>query len=487
MDNKYIAVTIGPIFDTINLASSPSALWAASYLFSMLSKNICQTLTENGVDKENIISPYYDPDDELINKNDGVGLFHDRIIFKADDFQIEQFNDIKNEAIKKTLRLFQFKDEDIDYFKKYFLVSAIAFESDNPILDSSKVLDCLELAKPFAEEKGNNPLLSLYTSDDNAHRNQQLTTLVKNMGINKWQLFDSNRTIMSLQKIAKNRMSAKIAEKFKKYKYYAVIRSDGDHMGSIIEKLNGDESIRLFSKACLNYCSEVAKRVKEYGGVTIYSGGDDLLALVPVENCNEETIFDLIDSVNDIFAKAFDSYQADVSLSYGVFVSYHKFPLYEALEQSADLLFGKAKTYRNCTAIHFQKHAGQSEGLVIFNDSLNSVIKLHKKITEGKEEENSRIILSAMHKLTLFKQMFNNAVTKTEIRNLFENTFDADAHKGNDFLKTILPEFFFDLKTTLHIYPINNKGVCDKNDDIVLTMNYILRVIKFFTESGGEE
>ena len=212
-----------------------------------------------------------------------------------------------------------------------------------------------------------------------------------------------------------------------------------------------------------------------------------MLALVPVENCNEETIFDLIDSVNDIFAKAFDSYQADVSLSYGVFVSYHKFPLYEALEQSADLLFGKAKTYRNCSAIHFQKHAGQSEGLVIFNDSLNSVIKLHKKITEGKEEENSRIILSAMHKLTLFKQMFNNAVTKTEIRNLFENTFDADAHKGNDFLKTILPEFFFDLKTTLHIYPINNKGVCDKNDDIVLTMNYILRVIKFFTESGGEE
>lgn len=31
--NKYIAVTIGPIFDTVNLASSLSALWAASYMF----------------------------------------------------------------------------------------------------------------------------------------------------------------------------------------------------------------------------------------------------------------------------------------------------------------------------------------------------------------------------------------------------------------------------------------------------------------------
>ena len=86
MANKYIAVTIGPIFDTINLASSPSALWAASYLFSMLSKNICQTLTENGINKEEIISPYYDPDDELLNKNDGVGLFHDRIIFRSENF-----------------------------------------------------------------------------------------------------------------------------------------------------------------------------------------------------------------------------------------------------------------------------------------------------------------------------------------------------------------------------------------------------------------
>ena len=100
MANKYIAVTIGPIFDTVNLASSPSALWAASYLFSMLSKNICQTLTDNGVAKDDIISPFFDPGDELLNKNDGVGLFHDRIIFSADHFSIEDFNDkIKDEAI----------------------------------------------------------------------------------------------------------------------------------------------------------------------------------------------------------------------------------------------------------------------------------------------------------------------------------------------------------------------------------------------------
>ena len=271
-------------------------------------------------------------------------------------------------------------------------------------------------------------------------------------------------------------------------------------MGDIIKGLKSDEEIRSFSKNCLQYCSDVAKTVREYGGVTIYSGGDDLLALIPVENGNGETVFDFIRSVNKIFADAFSEYNVAVSLSFGVFVSYHKFPLYEALEKSAGLLFGTAKTYRDCTAIHFQKHAGQSEGLVIANDSLDSFIDLHKKITDGKAADKSEIILSAMHKLTRFEKMFNHAATPEIIQNLFDNTFDADAHKGNEFLKTVLPVFFSDLKTKLHIYPITNDDpeksnkaydasklfVLNKNENLTKTMNYILRVIKFFTEGGGE-
>ena len=487
MANTYIAVTIGPIFDTITLASSPSALWAASYLFSMLSKNICQTLTENGVDKEDIISPYYDPSDKLPNKNNGVGLFHDRIIFLANDFSIEQFKKIKDEAVIKTLQLFGFRDEYEDFFRKYFLISAYIYESDSPILDSSKALDCLELAKPFAEENGNNPLLTMFHSDDSNHRNDEIKARVDGMGVSGWQFYDTNHNVMSLSEIAKNQIPAKAAGKLKKYKYYAVVRSDGDRMGEIIKKLEDDKTIREFSKACLMYCSDVAEKVKEYGGVTIYSGGDDLLALIPVENRNGNTVFDFIKSVNSIFDLAFKSYHADVSLSFGVFVSYYKFPLYEALDRSAELLFGKAKRYRNCTAIHFQKHAGQSEGLVIFNDSLDRFIELHKEITSGKAEENSQIILSAMHKLTLFEKLFNSAAETEAIQNLFDNTFDADAHKGNLFLKTTLPVFFCDLKEMLNIYPIDDSGIRSKKENTVLTMNYILRVIKFFTESGGEE
>ena len=103
------------------------------------------------------------------------------------------------------------------------------------------------------------------------------------------------------------------------------------------------------------------------------------------------------------------------------------------------------------------------------------------------EEPDSEIILSVMHKLTLFSALFNNTETDSEIQNLFNNTFDAEDHKNNSFLKKTLPRFFGDLKSSLNIYLVDDSGIKNSKDDLVLAMNYILRTIKFFAESGGEE
>ena len=37
-NNLYVAVTIGPIFDTMSLVSTPAALWVSSYMFSFITK-----------------------------------------------------------------------------------------------------------------------------------------------------------------------------------------------------------------------------------------------------------------------------------------------------------------------------------------------------------------------------------------------------------------------------------------------------------------
>ena len=57
---KYIGITIGPIFETMSLTSSPVALWAASYMFSLLSRSLCEVLTEYpeyNVAEEDIFRP----------------------------------------------------------------------------------------------------------------------------------------------------------------------------------------------------------------------------------------------------------------------------------------------------------------------------------------------------------------------------------------------------------------------------------------------
>lgn len=498
--NRYIAVTIGPIFDTINLASSPSALWAASYMFSMLTKNICKTLTENGVSEEDIISPYYSRSDPLADRKDGVGLFHDRIIFHADNFDISCFDDkVKFPAIEKTIALFGYGENHIDYFNDYFSVSAVAYDSDSPILDSAKMLDCLELSKSFVRDEESNPILSMYTSDSdvfegeeyyskNQGRNKNLLRAVDKMGLTEWQLYRPNHDgICSLGDIAGRYIPKSLRHKKKKYSYFAVVRSDGDHMGDIIASLKTTEQIREFSHTCMQYCSDIADAVKQYEGITIYSGGDDLLAILPVENSSKQNIFDFVAQANEIFAKRFESFHQDsISLSFGIMICYHKYPLYEALEESARLLYNVAKSYRKSITIHLQKHAGQSESLIIENGSLERFLNFYREIINDCGEESDEALLSSMHKITMFDRMFNSVKSTEEINHLFNNTFDSQSHIGNQFIEKILPQFYYDLQNTLDIRTIYE--VDNQNENKAGVMNAILRIIKFFVEGkGGEE
>ena len=489
--SNYIAVTIGPVLDTINLASSPSALWAASYMMSMLSKNICSALVDSGIPETDIVSPYFDRNDKLIDRNDGVGLFHDRVIFKADNFDIAKFKDIRKDAITRTAYLFGFEQEYIPYFEDYFLVSAVYLkESESPIMDSGKKLDCLELAKKFVSQQESNPILRVYNSESSKDSNNaEIIERVNNMGLKNWQLFDELRKkgmIRSIPDIAKGHSK----ENLKKYKYYAVVRSDGDNMSKIIESL-APEQIRDFSKKCMKYCSDIADKVhKDYGGITIYSGGDDLLALMPVEGEGKQgvkNIFEFTKDANDYFIQTFAEFKKDVSLSFGILVSYEKFPLYEALEQSADLLFSVAKNIKNCVAICFQKHSGQSEGLIIPNKDMQEYITFHNNcIKNTSDDADEKVIYSAMHKFALFDDMFNNAES-AELENVFKNIFDADRQKSNSFLQEDLYKFFKKLKENLNISMIKGRDK-DKKDlnSHALKMEYILRIIKFFKEKAGE-
>jgi len=505
-EKEYIGMTIGPIFDTINLTSSPAALWAASYMFSSLTRFICEVLTEKGVPSKNIVSPYYDKDAKLLNKNDGVGLFHDRIVFCTEGVaDVPDMAAVRNNAIDKLCTAFGFAGDDVAYIKEYVKVSWVKYRATNAIDAGAKALDCLELAKSFVFKEEQNPILSLFVNakeekdtpieeQEMVGKNEAVKKLTKSF--NNFQLRKGSRNVLkSLEDIVKT------GSGFKKFKYYAMVRSDGDNMSQIIRSLKDDGEVTDYSETCLKYCSAVAEAVGEYGGVTIYSGGDDLLAILPCEK-DGTTVFDFVSKVNGLFNKNFEKYHKPTSLSFGITIAYYKFPLYEALDASYSLLTGVAKKLKNCMAVNLQKHAGQSEGLIISNAALDDWIKYQKQtaakaVVNGKKDENDKeenkneILLSAMHKLEKFKRAFKAAKDKPTIQNLFVNTFDAAAHENNVFVHETLPELFHFLQCLegyggSRIYAFNEKGII--KDDAVLIMYYALRILKFFVEKdGGKE
>ena len=455
LNNHYIAITTGPIGDMMGLVRKPAALWGASYIFSYISKRLCELIVEKKVaESEDIITPFFVTKDEavgdeksLIDRADGVGLFHDHIIVKAKlSEHLETMKEIKRQVLTDLAGILAPNsyntDEQLaaytDQIEKYIMIAICGFEKEgdgNAILYCGKQLDSLELPKHFAAEEDKHPILSrLQNSRRSEEANATVKMIAEKFGVKpeQWQLtFEKEkgkeRVIRDLPDIA----AASNAPKFKKNKYYCVLRSDGDNMSKIIAGLSTDGECRDFSEKCLHYCSDVADAVKKYGGVTIFAGGDDLFAIVPCQGNHPEagntiTVLEFTQVLSKLFL---ESFQTDIkkienknktlpederipipSLSFGAFICYESFPLYEALERSASLLFGVAKytDRKNCVAIHLQKHAGQSEELVISNDVLadpsNRFFEKFNFLNDHAENQEE-ILLSASNKMLLFKEL----------------------------------------------------------------------------------
>jgi CRISPR-associated protein Cmr2 len=101
MNNKtYTAITIGPIIETMSKAQKTRELWAASYFFSYLMREITKKLK---VAEFEILIPGLD---EINNINLlGAGLYHDRIIIssaKPEDAIISSVKRIMNSVLEDT-------------------------------------------------------------------------------------------------------------------------------------------------------------------------------------------------------------------------------------------------------------------------------------------------------------------------------------------------------------------------------------------------
>lgn len=232
---------------------------------------------------------------------------------------------------------------------------------------------------------------------------------------------------------------SKPGQQFRRYhKYMAVVQADGDDMGLLLRALfeyGGTEAIQAFSEFLIAFGYSASQKIVGYDGVPIYLGGDDMLFFAPVRN-GDQNIFMLIDQLDRLFKDSlsgntlvleaiagwnrgmeWDKKRKKVGLptiSYGVALSYHKYPLNEAIETARSLLFDTAKHFpgKNTVSFRLLKHSGHHMGT-----SINKHWRTWEAFDEllNNEELNKTFLNSIQYKLEPLRPLLKRILAGREI------------------------------------------------------------------------
>jgi len=110
-----------------------------------------------------------------------------------------------------------------------------------------------------------------------------------------WEAYFSERDINDLKKIKplverlQKKGKTKSGEKCFGFgepeRYYAILVADGDHMGRVISTRKYKEDHIRFSASLSRFADHARAIVKKHNGCMVYSGGDDVLAFLPLDCC----------------------------------------------------------------------------------------------------------------------------------------------------------------------------------------------------------
>lgn len=416
---KYTAINIGPIVSTFSLARNPRELWAASYIFSYLMSCIIKKLP-----KDSTISPAL----LKANADKTVGLYPDRVFVKGEVSQA-----ILDEALVNFAAKINF---DILLAKKYFNIMSVTIDAGDKPEDTlwvipylNSLLDRMELCNLNTNEEARVALLK-YLSERTDNLSNITGKRFKNISI---------ETIASI-----NFFEDGLAEtgSDKSDKYICIVQADGDNMGKVISALSMD-GINTISESLLAFGQESCQLIRNYGGLPIYAGGDDLLFMAPVST-TRGSIFDLIDEIDNKYATiqnfVTDNNLVDkednkitTSMSYGISMTYGKFPLYEALQSARELLFEDAKNVKgkNAMAWILQKHSGSSFKSH-FSKNNKDLFEAFKKVIET--TENEQLVSAVAHKirnneglLSLWLDEKDKSIIDQRLSNFFNKIVDGES------------------------------------------------------------
>lgn len=453
---KYFGLTIGPIYNTISQVRRTRSVWAASYLFSWIMKEVLSDIS--GKEGIEIVLPYFDGDSKSEN---GAGLYGDRAYFLAGDDGRKIIEESISCVIEKLTEETGGKENFLNHYFNFHIE-----DCDNtgtlPLGEINKTLDKAELFKTaplhieqnellqyLAELKKDSLLHQEAFGKGQTHRNFLSVAEIAAASLGRLNNEMFQKIVLKDLKAARKNKKMAFNEDFEfveqlalefgdafkpHHKYFGVLYADGDNIGALLKQCQSNEDLQHFSKSLLEFGLKADKTIAAYGGKGIYLGGEDILAFVPMacidKNGQNDSFLELIDRLDKDFQDTVQVFaeQKNVhplpTLSYGVMIAYYKHPLKEVMHKAHDLLEYVKKNIagKNAINILFQKHSGQLNGCVILKELEEPYIKIREMVNTMMDKDE--FLSGVMHRL------YEDYVYELFSRSL-ANGFSVDAFVKN--------------------------------------------------------
>jgi CRISPR-associated protein Cmr2 len=515
-ESNYIALTIGPIYTTIMQAKKTRAVWAGSYFFSWFMKEVLIASKEKGF---SILLPY---SKDISQTQNGTGKYADRIYFEKGNKSKGDLQEIIDTIITNLA-------EDIDklcgadsvdavtiFLKQYLnlhIIEASILNKAEVLASLNQLLDQRELIQYYPSIVERNYLqeyLGLEVSKGSLLAKDgfgevkgfgfRSVTETATTSLNRWQPEAYKRVVKAGYKNEDLEMIDELVKTaaFKDllrphHKYMAVLYADGDNISNLLKAISTDsKALQEFSRRLLLFADKAEAVLNNYGGDSIFLGGEDLLAFLPMacitnDKKEQRNILSIINELDIAFKETIGDYAVEKgikhppTLSYGISINYVKHPLKESMHIAHKLMEQCKQTdnfpLKNAIGLRLQKHSGQYMECFIEKGNAASWKMIHELTAEytktSLSEKTEEVLSGVIHRFkdNLFFTAFAEAAKNKRLEAFFKNYFDEDVHSKEDkakFLKQVRL-----LSTSLFEEYSNREDACRK---ILFT---VFRIIHF--------
>jgi CRISPR-associated protein Cmr2 len=502
--NKYLALTIGPIYKTINASQRTRMLWGASFLFSFLNRELTKLLKTgklNGIDHKDckiagkILIPYAEEIEYDICFA-GEGKYPDRILIhsKEGDFEKVQkaiatlIGFLAGEIathLNAGKEVVQIEKDLTDYLQFYFIEKEIG-KDENALLSLYNDLDVLELRGKYLANDSNNYLFYylFYVSI----KNKKKYSLLAQQGFRK----KENKRFQSLLEVSTSGFSkiesAKSNYEFLVYKcFIEPAKGYKPNILSFEERIfSDDDDLQDKFVKELKSNSEFSTRFKKYHQyfAVIYADGDNIGAtLKKIGNDDENLkIFSkkLLDFNSSVVRKINDYGGAPVYIGGEDIFAF--VPLASIKNGNQVTIFNLINDIDKAFSAYFTKEYAEELGVVqptlsfgvaiaYYKNPLNETMKMaHDLLSKAKKvpDKNAIELILEEHSGQQFRMSIQknkkdsyNAISDL-IKSLTSKVFSKDDEQERNFINSITHQLKEPLFKTLLLAVVNDHQRLDE-------------------------